>query len=129
MARTRAPHFGAGAWAVLQLVAWASLFLAAAAHAAARHAVRSRGWQLNRVLVALLAALTAVACLNVVTTWRPDDLGSLAAYAVVYDLADAAFLALLMARARCAAASRGVPALQPAGPAGVVSTALPRARA
>jgi hypothetical protein len=99
MPHTRAPRFGAGAWAVLQLVAWAALFLGAAAHAAARHSVRSRGWQLNRALVALLAALTAVASLHVVVTWRPDDTGALAAYAVTYDLSDAAFLALLMVRA------------------------------
>ncbi len=94
-----APTGGTGAWVVLKLIAWASLFGAAGVHAAARARVRSRGWQLNRALVALLAALTLVAALEVAATWAPST-GTNAAFFVAYDLADACFVALLMARAR-----------------------------
>ncbi len=89
----------AGAWSVFKLLAWAALFLTTGAHAAARWRVRSRGWQLNRALVALLGALTATAALKVAATWHPHRTPLLAAYAAVYDVSDAAFLMLLMARA------------------------------
>jgi hypothetical protein len=93
----------AATWCILKLVLWALLFLAAAAHAVSRARVRSHGWQLNRAIVALLRAQTVVAALDVATTFRPDRGSVLAAFAAVYDLADAAFLVLLMVRARAAA--------------------------
>ena len=100
MAHGGAPSATTAAWVVLKLVAYAALFALASAHALARHRVRSRGWQLNRALVALLGALTLVAGLEVGATWRPRDDGLLAAYFVIFDIADAAFVALLMARRR-----------------------------
>ena len=100
MAHGGAPSATTAAWVVLKLVAYAALFALASAHALARHRVRSRGWQLNRALVALLGALTLVAGLEVGATWRPRDDGLLAAYFVLFDVADAAFVALLMARPR-----------------------------
>jgi hypothetical protein len=105
------PSADAATWCILKLVSWALLFIAAAAHAVARARaralararVRSRGWQLNRAIVALLCAQTVVAALDVAATFRSNRGSVLAAFAAVYDLADAAFLALLMARARAAA--------------------------
>ena len=88
------------AWVIIKLVAWALLFAAAAAHAVARARVRSRGWQLNRAIVALLCLQLVVAALDAVTTFHNSRRSVLSAFAAMYDIADAAFLALLMARAR-----------------------------
>jgi uncharacterized membrane protein YoaK (UPF0700 family) len=88
------------AWVIIKLVAWALLFAAAAAHVVARARVRSRGWQLNRAIVLLLSLQLVVAALDAATTFHNSRRSVLSAFAATYDIADAAFLALLMARAR-----------------------------
>ena len=90
-------------WAPLKLIAWTLLAAGATLHAVTRRHVRSRGWQLNRILVALCWLFTGAASAQMAVVFDPRNVpvASLAAFDALSDISDATFLALLMVRRIC----------------------------
>ena len=86
-------------WSPLKLLLWTILTLASLFHALARAHVRSRGWQLNRALIALCGLLVGVSAAQTATLFGhgAQQQRARVAWAVLGNLADAVFMLLLMA--------------------------------
>ena len=85
-------------WSPLKLVLWTILTLTALLHALARAHVRSRGWQLNRALIALCGLLVGVSAAQTATLFGHGEQQQHAriAWVVLGNLADGMFMLLLM---------------------------------
>jgi hypothetical protein len=84
-------------WAPVKLIAWTLLSAAITLHALQRRHIRSRGWQLNRVIVCLCWLFTGAACAEMAIVFGGREIPSRAVYISFFTVADAFFLGLLMA--------------------------------